>query len=718
MLKRRTIMKSFKKTFGKVLILLIAALCMSICVFAQETLLAGTSGNDLGNNFYASNNYKDTDENLCNCTITKSLVTGIGGKTADDTSLNCRLDPQPVNDESYGSRQNYKQYFNLSTSVYGITDCENKYVVFEANFLPMTVDSIGTLTLQPNAGLNTSVTVTADDGVINVGKWNHIRIVAVPSTPVDDQTVYPYTYFYVNGKLVKEGSAKRNHAAYYLPYRLMSDCGSTPDKVQNVYWDDFKAYITDTKPGEYSMPALYTDGSSLEASNGTLFVYDETTAGSLKGTANEKIVVYDTESYDYILPDSAKLYDGNLVCVNGSDGKVAYYKVKKQLKNYASVTIKNNGFVVSANLDSAVLVAAGYDINGVLQELYHTSQKGVNTLNISSNCHSAHGFVFDSLSSLSPKTPVATASKNPTISIWGASITQGQGGTVSYPATVEALSGYTVYNMGIGGETQTTVAARQGALDIKLTKDVVIPKSGSVNIEFAAYNKDDGQYAGVVTPRNASGAGWNPVSIGGVEGTLTFEILTKDENGNDVWPRVLKSATFTRKQQGEEVNAPAGTLMTVEGQTVKSDITIFTVSSNGGWTSENTTAKDSQYEGLINLLDRQIAYSKYPEKTLVVGLTTQTNKQWTQVHAALRAKYGEKFFDVRSLLASSEALERAGITPTQTDLELIAVGQIPASLISNYPADAVHMNTAGYTLMGTYVYEKLVELGYVENKES
>lgn len=363
-----------------------------------------------------------------------------------------------------------------------------------------------------------------------------------------------------------------------------------------------------------------------------------------------------------------------------------------------------------------MLVAAGYDFSGYLKELRIEDKEGVQMLEISNDCYSVKGFVFSSLSSINPLSPVAQMSKNPTIGVWGASITAGQGGINSYPGTIASLSGYNVYNMGIGGETQTTIAARQGGLDIKLTKDVTIPASGSVNIEFAAYNKDDGEYAGIVTPRSSTGAGWNPVKIAGVEGTLAVEILSVDANGKEVWPRILKSAIFTRKAPGEAVNVPAGTLMTVDGHSLKTDITIFTVSSNGGWTSENTTAKDAQYDGLINLLDRSIANCKYPEKILVVGLTTQTNKHWNQVHAALRAKYGEKFLDVRSYLASEQALIDAGITPTELDRQLVAVGQIPPSLISNYPADPVHMNSAGYKIMGTHVYEYLVKLGYIEAK--
>lgn len=699
---------NFKALFF--IILCIISLCFT--VFAADKIIGQANGVDLQNYLIGNNDYKDKDGTKFNCTITETVETGVAGKPDTDKSVHGYIAPQPVNDENYGSRTNHKQLLIFGTNPYTGENLDNKYVVFEANFLPTTTESIGTITLQPNAGLNISVTLTAKDNVIDVGRWNHIRFVSDPSTFDAEKKVYPYTYVYVNGKLVKEGQKASYNAGYFhLPFRFMSDAGDVPGYAQDVYFDDFKAYITDTKPAEYSMPTLYSDGKSTAIVDDILYVYEDTLVDDLKGTSGETIVVYDTVTFDYILPLGSKLYDGNLICVNGADGKISYYTVKKEVRNVADVRLMNDGFQVSANIKDSVLVAAGYDFNGVLKELLYTAEEGQKTLTISKDCLTAKGFVFKSLSSMTPLSPVASVTATPTIGIWGASITQGQGGSTSYPDVIAKLSGYNVYNLGIGGETQSTIIARQGGLDIKLTKDITIPASGSVDIEFAAYNKDDGKYAGVVTPRNTSLPGWNPITINGIEGTLSVVV------NNDVWPRVLKSASFTRKGTGEAVTVPAGTIIEPDGLNYRTDITIFTVSSNGGWTSENTTAKDSQYEGLINLLDRGIANSKYPENFLIVGLTTQGDTAWVQVHRALKEKYGDKFYDVRSYLASEKALNDAGITPTATDLSLISQGHVPASFIANYPTDAVHFNDAGYTRMGEAVYNKLVELGYIDVTE-
>ena len=141
------------------------------------------------------------------------------------------------------------------------------------------------------------------------------------------------------------------------------------------------------------------------------------------------------------------------------------------------------------------------------------------------------------------------------------------------------------------------------------------------------------------------------------------------------------------------------------------DIMVIAVSSNGGWSPENTTANDGQSAELIKLIDKMIANSKNPDKYVIIGLTT---------HSALSSYYGNHFLNVKNYLASEQALTDAGLTATATDKEWIAAGHIPPQLINN-PAptmaggtgyDNVHLNSAGYTRMGYAVYQKFIELGY------
>ena len=468
------------------------------------------------------------------------------------------------------------------------------------------------------------------------------------------------------------------------------------------------------------MPYAIDDGGETVSVNGSTYtIYDDVKVKDIKYSEGANITVFDVPTYDYYLIDSNALYDNNLIVVWDKYNQYIYYNVKKEIRNNAVITPYVGYYVAKANLKDAILLVAGYDEEGNMKAVNFTETEGPAELRIDGNYDTVKAFVWSSINQLRAITDVNTYISRPVVACWGASITYGQGATNrdtdTFPAALGTFTGFDSYNLGVGGETQTSIASRQGGLDIRLTKDTTIPASGSVAIEFAAYDKD-GTYAGVVTPRNADLAGWNPVTINGIEGTLGIVV------NNDVWPRVLKSATFTRKTAGEAVNVAAGTQMIVEAHKYNeiADIMVIAVSSNGGWSPENTTASDGQSAELITLLDKMIANSKNPDKYVIIGLTTGDSTKWTQTHAALASYYGDHFLNVRDYLASEQALTDAGLTATDTDKEWIAAGHIPPQLINN-PAptmaggtgyDNVHLNSAGYIRMGYAVYQKFIELGY------
>ncbi len=306
-------------------------------------------------------------------------------------------------------------------------------------------------------------------------------------------------------------------------------------------------------------------------------------------------------------------------------------------------------------------------------------------------------------------TAMPQSASDPVIACWGDSLTYGQGGTnapySSYPARLSNMTGLTVHNMGVGGETSVTIAARQGGLDIKLTEAVTIPADTSeVEISFAAYNQD-GSYAGVIVPRNVSIAGWNPCTINGIEGTLSVSVNT------DVSPRVLNWAKFKRTTAGTATEAAIGTEVKVAGQDIakEADINIFFTGTNGGWNENHTNPSDTQSADLVALTDKMIAASKPGSKNLVIGLTTGGATSWSQTNEALKAKYGDHFIDAKAYLSSAEVLAEAGLTGTATP------GVIPSAFVTD---DSVHLNDLGYHMLAKLVYNKLVDLGYVEARTS
>lgn len=479
------------------------------------------------------------------------------------------------------------------------------------------------------------------------------------------------------------------------------------DKTQqeNAYIDDLYTYYTDVLP-DASMPAV-TENNMVSVTEGNvLSVYNEKmTVGDLIAPEGSSIAVYDTANYDNLMDRDAYLYDGNLVIVKDSYNQMTYYTVDVQKSNDVTITATTSEITAKANLYNSVMFLAGYDETGKLEEIKYSSNQGGNSLSIDATCYKAKAFLFDSLESLNPVSEPITYKPTTTVACWGDSITKGQGSSgdaYAYPGVLAELTGYDVINMGVGGETATTVAARQGGLEIRLDEDITIPESGAVEIKFSAYEKD-GTYAGVVTPRTTAG-GWNPCYINGIEGTLSLEV------NESVTPRVLNWAKFTRKQSGEAVSVPKGSVMTVEANKTKAHINIFMANANGGWSPENTTPRNSQVQDHIKIFDNMINNTPNKDKFIVIGLTVDGN--WDETHAALEEKYGEHFLNIKSYLATEEALSDAGITPTEEDLDAISAKNVPPSLLS---ADGVHLNDAGYERIGTKVYEKMQQLGYLKD---
>lgn len=306
-----------------------------------------------------------------------------------------------------------------------------------------------------------------------------------------------------------------------------------------------------------------------------------------------------------------------------------------------------------------------------------------------------------------------------TIACWGDSLTIGQGSTNafttnenSYPAVLAELTGETVYNMGVGGETSMTIAARQGAVDMIFTEDFTIPQSGSVNIPLA-YVEENGEKHyyiataddGKVVPRDINRGMWNPVTINGVEGTLSVDVDT------DLAMRMLSGATFTRKESGEAVEVKAGDKLKTGAQDIRADVNIFFTGTNGGWNENNTKPADTESDAadLIELIKKQIAATKDSNKYIVIGLTNGSKNKWAVTNPALKEAFGERFLDAKAYLATEQALADAGITPTEQDKADIASGTVPTSL----RVDTAHFNDAGYRLLANLVYDKLNELEYL-----
>ncbi len=309
------------------------------------------------------------------------------------------------------------------------------------------------------------------------------------------------------------------------------------------------------------------------------------------------------------------------------------------------------------------------------------------------------------------ETRTVTIDKPMTIACWGDSLTQGDGASTSpYPTVISKLSGLNTYNLGIGGESALTIAARQGAYDIMMSEDFVIPESGSVDLPLVEFK--EGTYlttpdGGQVCPRQTS-AKWNPCYINGVEGTLSIEVDTT------VVPRVLKRATFTRRAAGDAVEVKKGDLLIPSASYVKADINVIYIGANGIWDEDNSNGKNTkeQADKIINMIWKMIENTPDPEKFIVVGFTWSGKDAWSVVDAEMEKAFGRKFVSTKSYMSSEQALKDMGVTPTEADLADIKLGRVPESFRKS-ASDGTHLNDKGYTILGTKIYERMVELGYI-----
>ena len=316
----------------------------------------------------------------------------------------------------------------------------------------------------------------------------------------------------------------------------------------------------------------------------------------------------------------------------------------------------------------------------------------------------------------------------PGVVCWGDSLTAGSSGNVSYPLTlqkyintylcdiydlrysVDSPENYSrlnwedykisipVVNLGAGQEDSTTILGRSGVLPYVTASDFVIPAGKeSVAISIVSENGK------TVTPLTAGNAGVNPVTIAGVEGTLT-----RTANGQE-WSQY--SYQFTRLEEGAETQVPKGTeIVTACKEEYQDYIHIVWLGTYGEFTSPETLVSETKA-----LLSRQTGSS---ERYLVIGPCTYKgtwNPQLTYsmdaVDSAMLQAFGNRYINLRKYLIE-DGLRDAGITATKNDTTNISQGKVPDSFRSN--AGGADLNGVAYDLLGKLVYDRMELLGYFD----
>lgn len=286
------------------------------------------------------------------------------------------------------------------------------------------------------------------------------------------------------------------------------------------------------------------------------------------------------------------------------------------------------------------------------------------------------------------------------IDFWGDSLTAGAGGNgKTYPGTIGQLAGddYQIANRGVGGENTLTIAGRQGGIPMMIENSVELPADSTPVVIGDAGN------SGLISSWNNDNV--NPLRQGGAA-TINNCLIDSVEcildwtgsSHNDPEGKY----TLQRVTAGDNpVTLPAGTTVVTSSmrEYFKPYINVLFIGQNGG------------YDGLDDLVAQYRAMITFgeTEQYVVLGLTTGDSESRAALEQKMLDEFGDKYINLREYL-STEGLNDAGITPTQEDTDAMALGETPPSLL----ADAVHLNAAGYTVVGNFVYQKLTELGWLD----
>lgn len=257
-------------------------------------------------------------------------------------------------------------------------------------------------------------------------------------------------------------------------------------------------------------------------------------------------------------------------------------------------------------------------------------------------------------------------------------------------SSLRSSTGLQWESIGIGGQTPPQILARYGSEPLMVTvQGGVIPASGAVTVTLPDRLRSD------TTNTTA-------VSICGIPGTF----ITTDSAD-------YLAGTFTRAESGPEWPAPSQVPM-VTGLDYRDRWPIIWVGRNGF----KIVGDPGVYVGMIQrALDWMSADAR--EHCLVFSIPpwvgeeigTSTRDKLNAQNAAYRSAFPAQWVDIAALMSTPQAVELAGLTPTEQDVTDIANGITPQSLRN--VGDGGHFNAAAYTAINKIVAAEYASRGWI-----
>ena len=302
----------------------------------------------------------------------------------------------------------------------------------------------------------------------------------------------------------------------------------------------------------------------------------------------------------------------------------------------------------------------------------------------------------------------------PGIACWGDSLTAGAGGAgTTYPNALQKLiaetyfPGATVTNCGVGGETSSTIASRTGAEDYKMTvgEAFTIPADTATSVQIQiAYNYCSGRQ-GIL--RQGQGNSINPVTIAGVEGTISLALAPNAPEGANLSTCAEEYLvyTFKRNNAGAAVSVPKGEDIVVYGSyAYDGNWCVIYIGCNGGWRS---------IEELIAQQEAILEACECPEgKYIIVGNHFGTPENYAEMDRKMQERWGDHYVPLRAYFASEQAYVDAGATAEQiAEYKDAREAGITSTF---FLVDGVHLNATGYTLIARQIFYRMASLGFFD----
>ncbi len=288
---------------------------------------------------------------------------------------------------------------------------------------------------------------------------------------------------------------------------------------------------------------------------------------------------------------------------------------------------------------------------------------------------------------------------------WGDSITECTGGNgVTFPNVVKELAAedgkdITVKNYGVYGERSSLIAARAGGNPMRLNETVTIPAdtepvevalvSDMFGWEMLMVFGGDAKYS--ARPEYTGDNCINPCVLAGVEG-----ILSMDAKENKRY--------FTRLTPGDAVVAKEGEQIFFRAMrdTRKDDILVIWSGTNDELTKDNVQECFRYIHSIIDFTGS--------DRYIVVNMQKiEVMPEIDAINEAFAKEFGDHCLDIYSYLLN-DAMDEAGLTPTEEDKQMLKERRMPMSIRSDMEG---HFNEAGYTMIGHEIYRKLCSMGYL-----